>query len=161
MTFNWFNGWKFLHLVGIFGFLICHGVSMFVLYRIRNVQLDRAKISELISFSGVTTMPMYVSLGVLVAGGVGAAITISAFSHPWLWTSIAILLITVGLMAAVASPYFKQITAACEIRPSGVPRKADEELDALLHGPTTTRITVIGSVGLVAILYLMIFKPWP
>jgi hypothetical protein len=157
MAFNW---WKFLHLVGIFAFLICHGVSIFVLYRIRNVQLDRVKIGELISFSGQTTMPMYVSLLVLIAGGVGAGITIKAFSQLWLWASIAILLVTVGLMAAVASPYFKRITAACEIRPSGVPRKADEELNALLHGRTTAVITAIGSVGLAAILYLMIFKPW-
>jgi hypothetical protein len=157
MAFNW---WKFLHLVGIFGFLICHGVSIFVLYRIRNVQLDRVKIGELISFSGLTTMPMYVSLLVLIVGGVGTGITIKAFSQLWLWVSIAILLITVVLMAAVASPYFKKITAACEVRPSGVPRKADEELDALLHDRTATLITTIGSVGLVAILYLMIFKPW-
>ncbi len=158
MAFNW---WRLLHLAGIFGFLICHGVSMFVLYRIRNVQLDRSKIGELISFSGLTTMPMYVSMAVLVAGGVGAAVTIDAFSHPWLWLSIAILLITVGMMLAVASPYFKKITAACELRPSGVPRKADEELEALLHSRATTLITAIGSAGLASILYLMIFKPWP
>ncbi len=156
----WFNWWKLLHLAGIFSFLACHGVSMFVLYRIRGVQLDRTKIGELISFSGLTTMPMYVSLLVLTVGGVGAALTIHALSHLWLWASIAILLITAGLMAAVASPYFKQITAACEVRPSGVPRKADEELDALLHSRTTTLITTIGSAGLAAILYLMIFKPW-
>jgi hypothetical protein len=157
MAFNW---WKLLHLVGIFSFLICHGVSIFVLYRIRNVQLDRVKIAELISFSGQTTMPMYVSLLVLIVGGVGAGLTIEAFSKLWLWASIAILLITVGLMAAVASPYFKQITAACEVRPSGVPRKADEELDALLHSRTASLITAIGSAGLAVILYLMIFKPW-
>ena len=157
MAFNW---WKLLHLAGLFGFLICHGVSMFVLYRIRAVRLDRAKIAELISFSGLTTMPMYLSLLVLITGGVGAGVTISAFSQLWLWVSIGILLITVALMTAIAAPYFKQITASCEVRPSGVPRKADEELDALLHGRAATLITATGSIGLAAILYLMIFKPW-
>jgi hypothetical protein len=78
----------------------------------------------------------------------------------WLWVSIGILVVTVALMTSVAAPYFKQITAACEVRPSGVPRKSDEELGALLHGSTTTLITAVGSIGLVAILYLMIFKPW-
>jgi hypothetical protein len=158
MAFNW---WKFLHLAGLVAFLSCHGVSMFVLYRIRSVDLDRSKITELISFSGLTTMPMYVSLLVLVLGGVGAGITSHIyFSQLWLWVSIGILVVTVGLMTSVAAPYFKQITAACEVRPSGVPRKSDEELGALLHGSTTTLITAVGSIGLVAILYLMIFKPW-
>jgi hypothetical protein len=158
MAFNW---WKFLHLAGLVAFLACHGASMFVLYRIRNVDLDRSKIADLISFSGQTTMPMYVSLLVLVVGGVGAGITSHIyFSQLWLWVSIGILVLTVAFMTAVAAPYFKQITAACEVRPSGVPRKSDEELDALLHRSTTSLITAIGSIGLVSILYLMIFKPW-
>ena len=158
MAFNW---WKFVHLAGLVGFLVCHGVSMFVLYRIRNVDLDRGKIAELISFSGLTTMPMYISLLVLVAGGVGAGLTIHAFGQLWLWVAIGILLVTIALMTSVAAPYFKQITAACEVRPTGVPRKSDEELDALLHRSTTSLITAIGAAGLVSILYLMIFKPWP
>jgi len=151
MAFNW---WKFLHLFGLVGFLACHGVSMFVLYRIRNVDLDRSRITDLISFSGLTTML------VLVVGGVGAGLTIHAFGQLWLWVSIGILVLTVGLMTSVAAPYFKRITAACEVRPSGVPRKSDEELQGILSGPTTTLITAVGSIGLVSILYLMLFKPW-
>src|SRR3954469_12556806 len=98
MAFNW---WKFLHLAGLVGFLACHGVSMFVLYRIRNVDLDRSRITDLISFSGLTTMPMYVSMLVLVVGGVGAGLTIHAFGQLWLWVSIGILVLTVGLMTSV------------------------------------------------------------
>ena len=157
MAFNW---WKLLHLVGLVGFLASHGVSIFVLYRIRTVNLDRSKIVELISFSGLTTMPMYISLGVLILGGVGAGLTIHAFWQLWLTVSIVILIVTVALMISIAAPYFKQITAACEVRPSGVPRKADEELDALLHSPKNTMINVIGAVGLLSILYLMVLKPW-
>jgi hypothetical protein len=157
MAFNW---WKLLHLIGLAGFLVSHGVSIFVLSRIRNVDLDRTKILELISFSGLTTMPMYVSLGLLIVGGVGAGVAIGAFWQLWLTASIAILLATIGLMIAIASPYFKQIAAACEVRPSGVPRKSDEELDALLHSSKGALVNVIGSVGLLSILYLMIFKPW-
>jgi hypothetical protein len=157
MAFNW---WKLLHLAGLVGFLASHGVSMFVLHRIRTVNLDRSKIVELISFSGLTTMPMYISLGVLLLGGIGAGLTIHAFWQLWLTVSIVILIVTVALMTSIAAPYFKQITAACEVRPSGVPRKADEELDALLHSPKNTMINVIGAGGLLSILYLMVLKPW-
>ena len=157
MAFNW---WKFVHLAGLIGFLASHGVSMFVLDRIRKVDLDRDRIAQLISLSGQTTMPMYVSLLVLLAGGIGAGITIHAFWQLWLTVSIVILLVTVGLMTALAAPYFKAITAACEVRPSGVPRKSDEELTALLRSPRNALISAIGTLGLFAILYLMIFKPW-
>jgi MFS family permease len=103
---------------------------------------------------------MYVSLGILLAGGIGAGLAEQAFWRLWLVVSIVILVVTVGFMTSIASPYFKQITAACEVRPSGVPRKSDEELSALLHAPKSTLINVIGFAGLLSILYLMIFKPW-
>ena len=157
MAFNW---WKFVHLIGLVGFLSTHGVSIFVLDRIRKVDLDRGRIAQLISLSGQTTLPMYISLALLVAGGIGAGITIQAFWQRWLTVSIVILLVTVGLMTSIAAPYFKQITAACEVRPSGVPRKSDEELSALLRSPKSMLINLIGFVGLFSILYLMIFKPW-
>ena len=156
MAFTW---WKFLHLIGLVGFLASHGVSIFVLDRIRKVDLDRDRITQLISLSGQTTMPMYISLATLLAGGIGAGISIRAFWQLWLTVSIVILLVTIALMTSIAAPYFKQITAACEVRPSGVPRKSDEELRALLNGPRNMLINVIGAVGLLSILYLMIFKP--
>jgi hypothetical protein len=160
MAIVWFNWWKFLHLLGLVGFLASHGVSMFVLDRIRKADLDRDRITQYISLSGQTTLPMYISLAVLLTGGIGAGLTIHAFWQLWLTVSIAILLVTVGLMTSIAAPYFKQITAACEMRPSGVPRKSDEELEGLLTSPKNMLINVIGIVGLLSILYLMIFKPW-
>jgi hypothetical protein len=160
MAIIWIFWWKFVHLVGLMAFLASHGVSIFVLDRIRKADLDRGRITQLISLSGQTTVPMYVSLAILVAGGIGAGVAEQAFWHLWLVVSIAILVATVGFMTSIAAPYFTQITAACEVRPSGVPRKSDEELDALLHSSKNTLINMIGVAGLLSILYLMIFKPW-
>ena len=63
-------------------------------------------------------------------------------------------------MTALAKPYFRKITAACEVRPSGVPRVSDEELEQLLSSGEAHVITAIGGIGLLAILYLMLFKPF-
>jgi len=41
----------------------------------------------------------------------------------------------------------------------GVPRKSDEELDQILRAPIFHVINLTGSLGLLVILYLMIFKP--
>jgi len=156
MAWQW---WLLLHLAGVLAFVGAHGVSMFVLYRIRG-ERDRQRIAELIAFSGTTTRPMYIALAVLTVGGVGAGLTLHLFSQWWLWISILILLTTIGLMTGLAAPYFRRITAACEVRPSGVPRVSDEELGELLRSGEAHVIAAIGVVGLLAILYLMLFKPF-
>ena len=68
---------------------------------------------------------------------------------------------TTVLMTLIAKPYFQRITAACAIRPSGVPRVSDEELHELIAGPKSKAhlITTIGVAGLAVILYLMVTKP--
>jgi cytochrome bd-type quinol oxidase subunit 2 len=156
MAWQW---WLFLHIAGVLAFVGAHGVSLVVLYRVRG-ERDRRRIAELIAFSGTTTRPMYLALGVLTLAGVGAGLTLHLFSAWWLWISIVILLVTIGLMTALAKPYFRKITAACEVRPSGVPRVSDEELEQLLRSGEAHVITAIGGVGLLAILYLMLFKPF-
>ncbi len=156
MAWQW---WLFLHIAGVLAFVGAHGVSMVVLYRVRG-ERDRRRIAELIAFSGTTTRPMYIALGVLTLGGVGAGLSLHLFSAWWLWISIVILLLTIGLMTGLAKPYFRKITAACEVRPSGVPRVSDEELEQLLSSGEAHVITAIGGIGLLAILYLMLFKPF-
>jgi hypothetical protein len=52
------------------------------------------------------------------------------------------------------------VKAACEVRPTGVPRVSDEELSLIVRSGTAHAITAVGVVGLAAILYLMVFKPW-
>lgn len=154
-----YRWWVLLHIVGVAGFLTAHGVSMFVLYQVRAVDLDRGKILGLLSFSGSTTMPMYVSLLLLLAGGIAAGISGQWFSYWWIWLSLLVLVLTTVAMYVVAKPYFERLKAACEVRPSGVPRVSDEELRQILGGPATTTVTAIGGVGLLIILYLMVFKP--
>ncbi len=152
--------WVFIHVAGVLGLLATHGVSVFALYRIRAVVPDRTKITELIAFSGGTVTPMYISLAVLIIGGVGAALKVSYLTTAWLELSIAILVLTLVAMYALARPYFRKITASCGIRPSGVPRVSDEELTELIRGPRAHVIATVGTVGLVAIVFLMVVKPW-
>lgn len=155
MYFNWV---LYAHIASAFTFLSLHGVSMVVLYRIR-AERDREKILALISVSGTTTLPMYISLGAIVLTGVLAALKLESFGHWWVWVAIGVLVVTIGLMTAVAKPYFAKVKLACQVRPSGVPRTSDQELGEILGGPTAHVITAIGLVGLLAILYLMVFTP--
>jgi hypothetical protein len=146
------------HIAGTFLLLGSHGVSMFVLYRIRR-ERDRQKILTLATLSGETIMPMYIALGLIVLTGILLGLKLQSFSHWWIWTAIGILVLVSALMGAIARPFFQKVKAACEVRPSGVPRISDEELGEIVGASTAHVIAGVGGVGLLAILYLMVFQP--
>lgn len=156
-----YDYWVLLHVVAVIVFAACHGVSMFALYRIRTLGLDRARIADMIAFSGSTTRPMYVSLAVIVVAGTILSVQGRWLGDWWLWLAIAVLVVTTVSMTMIAKPYFQRITAACAIRPSGVPRVSDEELQELIAGPRSKAhvITAIGVLGFGVIVYLMVAKP--
>jgi cytochrome bd-type quinol oxidase subunit 2 len=154
-----YQWWVLLHLVGVAGFLATHGVSMFVMYRVRAVGGNRDRIADLIALSRSTVIPMYAFLGMLLLGGIVAGLQNDWFNDWWIWEAIVVLLITTGAMYGLAKPHMNRLLEACTVRPSGVPRVSDEELNELLSGPRTTLVTAIGAGALIVILYLMIFKP--
>lgn len=156
MLYRWL---LFGHILAVFGLLMNHGVSMYVLYAIRG-QTDRRKILDLITLSGRSILPMYISIGLILVFGFLLAVELDVLAEPWIWLSVVILVVVIVLMSVTAKPYFARVKGACELRPSGVPRVSDEELQQILHAGTANTITAIGAVGLVAILYLMIFKPF-
>lgn len=150
---------RFLHIASAIGFVGIHGASIVVLYAIRR-ERDRAQIESLLGFSARTVVAMYLSLAAVVGTGfwLGFELTFY-FRQPWYWWSLVLLTLTSVLMWFVAKPFTKRVRAACEIRPSGVPRASDEELRQILRSSRTHVITAIGVVGLGAILYLMVFRP--
>jgi len=155
MSFRWL---LFLHIASVLALLGTHGASMTVLYRIRR-ERDRARVLDLVTLSGETILPMYVSLAAIVVTGVLLGLKVHAFSLWWIWAAIVLLVVTAALMGVVARPYFARVKEACQMRPSGVPRVSDEELAEILRAPTAHVITAIGVIGLLAILYLMVFQP--
>ena len=66
-----YNAWVFIHLAGVFGFLLAHGVSVSVLFRLQK-ERNPERVNDLIALSGSSIRMFYVSLGVLVAGGIVA-----------------------------------------------------------------------------------------
>lgn len=152
--------WLLAHILSVVAFLACHGASMFALFRIRSLGTDRTKIADTIAFSGSTSKPMYISLIAVVVAGFGTAIFGTfGLNDTWTWAALVVLIITTGLMTAIAKPYFKKVSAACELRPSGVPRVSDEELRELVRSRASALIMVIGIGGLAVIIWLMVLKP--
>ena len=66
--------WVFLHLVGMAGFLVSHGVSMAALFQVRAAGPDRDRILAICEGSKRMNRPMYLFTILLLVGGVAAGI---------------------------------------------------------------------------------------
>ena len=150
---------KFLHVASVLGFVAFHGISMLVAIRLFK-ERDRTRIAELLQFSGSAVRGMYVSLVLLIAFGIWTAFQLHVWSFWWIWIAIVLLVVTGAEMGAVASPYYRDLKDAIQLRPSGVPRKSDEELDELLRSRRPMFNAAFGIVSLLAITWLMVYKPF-
>jgi len=147
-----------VHLLGAFAFLGAHGVSILVMFKVRK-ERDRDKIRSLLQLSGSTVITLYLSLAVLLAGGIGGASAAHYWKFKWIRLSLGLLVAITLVMGGMARPYYQKIKEATTLRPSGEPRVSDQELAAKLASPIPLINAGLGFASLIAILYLMIFKP--
>jgi plastocyanin len=153
-----YQWWKFVHIVGVFGFLISHGVSIGVTFQLRR-ERDPRRIVGLLELSATSIRAFYASLLVLLAGGVVAGFLGDWWSRAWIWASVALLVLVSVVMALVKSPYNRRVGLVARAMAAGSTAVGDEQLDQLLRSRRPLTVAAIGFAGLLAILYLMMFKP--
>lgn len=156
IAYSW---WKFFHVAGVIAFVLFHGVSMLAALRLRK-ERDRARIAMMLQFSGSSVIGMYVSLLWLIVFGVVAGVQGDWWNDGWFWISVVLLVLVTGEMSAVARPYYQRVKEAVEVRPSGVPRRSDEELEEILRSRVGLWNAIIGGAVLVVITWLMVYKPF-
>ncbi len=150
--------WVFIHLIGVFGFLVAHGVSVAVLFRLRREQ-DPAKVNALLELSGTSTRVFYASLAILLVGGVVAATLGHWWSKPWIWVSIGILVLASVAMTTMATPFYRKVGLVARSRAAGSEAVSGDQFDQLLRSSRPTAVASIGILSLAGILGLMVFKP--
>ena len=155
MSYNW---WKFIHLIGVVGFMAAHGTSMAATMVIRRIR-DPQRISGVLQLSGTTALAFYVSTLVLLVGGIGAGIQGRWFGQGWIWLSLGLLVAVGILMFPLARGYFRRIRMVIELMESGTAVSQNDFMRVLNSGnPMLTAGT--GSVAILFIVYLMVLKPF-
>jgi plastocyanin len=153
-----YQWWVFVHLAGVFGLLVSHGVSVAVTFRLR-AERDPARAVTLLEISSSSITAFYVSLGVLLLGGVVAAFDGGWWGYGWIWASLATLTAVIVAMYALARPYYHRIRFVAAALAEGSRAVTPEQFESLLKAPRSLSVAAIGFTGLAAILYLMLFKP--
>lgn len=153
-----YRWWVFVHVVGVFGFLISHGVSMYVTFELRGTR-DPKRMVSLLELSGSSIRAFYWSFGVLLGGGVVAGFLGHWWTYAWIWAAIVVLILISLAMTRMARPYYRRVGLVARALAGGSTAVSDEELTAIVRGPRPLVIAGIGFVGLLVILFLMMFQP--
>jgi plastocyanin len=153
-----YQWWVFVHLAGVFGLLVSHGVSVAVTFRLR-AERNPARAVTLLEISSSTITAFYVSLAVLLLGGIVAAFDGALWGYGWIWASLATLAAVIVAMYVLARPYYHRIRLVATALAEGSRAVTPEQFEKLLKAPQSLSIIGIGFAGLAVILYLMLFKP--
>jgi hypothetical protein len=156
VAYQW---WVFLHIAGVFVFLVSHGISIGVSMRLRQ-ERDPNRIMALLDVSSSSISGLYVGLVLLLAGGVVAGFVGDWWGQGWIWVALGTLAAVMILMYALATNYYKRLRLIVGAMADGSQAVSDERLAELLSGPRPVVLAVLGSGGLLFILYLMMFKPF-
>src|SRR5439155_310682 len=128
-----YQWWVFVHLIGVFGFLIAHGTSVGVLFRLRN-ERDPARVNALLQLSSASIQIFYGSLVVLLAGGFIAAFTGHLWATGgWLYAAIAVLVLTSVTMLQMARPYYRRVRLISQAMAGGSKAVTEEQLVDVLR----------------------------
>ncbi len=156
----------FIHVAAAFLFVMGHGASMWTSDQIRR-ERDPARIRVLLELSGRSLGLVYGSLITLLIAGIAAGIMGGYFSQGWIWAAIVVLVAVIVLMYGLASRYYGRVREAVGMRSYQTPKDAPdptpvsaEELATLVDSRRPDVIGLVGVIGLLILLWLMMFKPF-
>ncbi|OLB88340.1 MAG: hypothetical protein AUI15_27960 [Actinobacteria bacterium 13_2_20CM_2_66_6] len=144
--YAWLN---FLHLAGLAAFLFAHGISGGASLALRGpVSGYSRSLLRLSQRSGLVSNP---ALLVVLITGIWMTFAAQWWSRGWPWASLAVLFAVLGVMFYVARPYYMARDAV------GGP---DDALAERLHHTRPMLAVWAGAIGLIALVALMVFKPF-
>ena len=154
-----------LHVLGAFAFVMAHGVSMLVAFRLRG-ERDRARQATLLELSGQSVGIMYIGLALLLVAGIVAGFMGDHWGRLWIWASLATLVVVIAAMYVVATPFYGRMRAAAGVPGSEQtaarlkPPATPADLDALATSNRPMILAAVGGIGLVVIVWLMVAQPF-
>ena len=150
--------WVFLHIAGVFGFLMAHGVSAYVTLRLPR-ERDPARVSHLLELSASSVGFMWNSIGLLLVGGILAGFTGHFWGQAWIWAAIVVLVAVTAAMYAMGTTWAARLRTISGAMAGGTEAVSEEQFEGILSSKRPYTIAAIGFAGLLLILWLMIFKP--
>jgi hypothetical protein len=157
----------YIHIVGVFLFLLAHGVSAAVVLRLRR-ERDPAAVRTLVDLSARSIGVMSIGAAIWFFSGIllGFSGNYWGTGRYWLWASLAVAVVVVGLMTPMGRLYLNRVRLALGIDPRGpvgqpISTTVDAAaLDAAITSGRPLLLVGIGFGGIMVLAWLMMFKPF-
>jgi hypothetical protein len=159
MIASGYQWWLFFHIAGVLGFVMAHGASAGAALQLRH-ERNPDRIRALMQLSNSSTGIFYISILILLVAGISLGFQGHWWGQGWIWTALVVLVLTMGAMYAVATPYYRRVRRVMQIQEGGGASVGSEEIEQLMRSGRPGLILLIGAVPLLFILYLMVLKPF-
>jgi plastocyanin len=148
----------FVHVAGVFGFMMAHGVSAYVTLRLPR-ERDPTRVSQLLELSASSVGLMWNAIGVLVLAGIAAGFTGDFWGQGWIWAAIVVLVAVMAAMYLMGTTWAKRLRTISSAMVEGTEAVSSQQWEQLLRSKRPHALAGVGFVGILVLLWLMIFKP--
>lgn len=152
----------FLHVTTIFVFLVQHAVEIFVTFRLRAQQEPEGVFAIYAFMLNNNTRNLRITYSLIIVTGAIAGFMVPWWRQGWMWTALGVMIAIWIVMGRIGPIY---LTAVDDITNQAIQDKADPSaLDKFRNDLKARRepevMAVTSVVGLLIILWLMMFKPF-
>jgi F0F1-type ATP synthase assembly protein I len=158
-----------LHVVSAFLFMMSHGASAAVAFRLRH-ERDISRIQALLELTSSTARAMVLTLLLILISGIVAGVMGRWWLKGWFWTSLVLLILIAVFMGFFSGrTYYPLKHALGTPNPWGKPdseqiveeKPVDEqEVHRLVATSRPWEMAVISLIGWAIVVWLMLYKPF-
>ncbi len=156
---------RFAHVGATFLFMLAHGVSAAIMFRLKREQ-DPHTIRTLLDLSGATLMPVRMSMLAMLLSGLATAWAGGLLTALWGWAAFGVFIVVMVPMGLLGLMKFNALRKAAGCRfeegrgwHAPLAPVADDDLRAMVRTLQPELVTGVSLVGFFAIVWLMTFKP--
>jgi len=155
-----------VHVLGVILFVLAHGISVVVLILIQR-QRDPAALRRLLTYSRQSLIVAFIGLALWFLGGILAGFSGNWWTSGrlWIWVSLVLAILLIGLMTPMGRFYFNRVREAVGIDPQTGAVNTSAQVDpaaveAAIRSGQPVLVAALGTIGLLAIFWLMLVKPF-
>ena len=156
----------FLHIAGIFGFLLAHGSSAGVAFALRR-ERNPERLRALLHLSSSALTVFYLGLLLLLVAGIAAGFVGHWWRQGRIWAALGVLVVMTAGMWTTGTQHYHRVRKAIGVGYmegikfyGGVEPAPPEALNALLARGQPVVLAAIGYGGALVVAGLMWFKPF-
>jgi hypothetical protein len=155
-----------IHLLGVILFVVAHAVSAVVVLLVRR-ERDPVKLRRFLTLSRQSLLVALIGLAAWFLSGILAGFSGNwwTIGRYWIWASLVLAVALIGLMTPMGRIYLNRVREAVGIDPKTGAVDSSKQVDsaaveAAVASGRPILLTVLGTVGLAVLVWLMMAKPF-